>query len=187
VEALFPLVPVGTKVWIVNEPVKVAFVEGELLLEVHPPVDAEGQSYEPNLDQFSALLDQALGPTTTAVNWDLARETMQTANGFPTVVGLEADLDPAAPATTPEGVPVEAQPAVAASGAAPAAPAQTSEPPPATVTLPAPPPPTEPPAAISLPKPDAPAGSPNPSSSSARTFPAEEPASATAAPPNGTR
>ena len=36
IEALFPLVPVGTPVWIINEPVKVAYVDGELLLEAHP-------------------------------------------------------------------------------------------------------------------------------------------------------
>ena len=39
VAALFPLVPVGTKVWLINDPVKVAYVDGELLLEAHPPVD----------------------------------------------------------------------------------------------------------------------------------------------------
>jgi L,D-transpeptidase ErfK/SrfK len=94
IEALFPLVPVGTKVRIVNEPVKVAFVNGELLLEVHPPVDAEGQTIEPDLEMFSKLLDQALGPTTAAVHWDYARETMQLANGLPTVVGIEADVNP---------------------------------------------------------------------------------------------
>jgi L,D-transpeptidase ErfK/SrfK len=93
IEALYKVVPVGTKVRIVNEPVKVAFVDGELLLEVHPPVDGEGQTIEPNLDLFSQLLDQALGPTVAAVNWDLAREVMKAANGLPTVVGLEADLD----------------------------------------------------------------------------------------------
>jgi L,D-transpeptidase ErfK/SrfK len=97
IEALFPLVPVGTKVRIVNEPVKVAFLNGELLLEVHPPVDAEGQTIAPDLQMFSGLLDQALGSTTTAVHWDIARDTMQAANGLPTVVGLQADLD-----TTPE-------------------------------------------------------------------------------------
>jgi L,D-transpeptidase ErfK/SrfK len=94
IEALFPIVPVGTKVRIVNEPVKVAFVNGELLLEVHPPVDAEGQTIEPDLEMFSKLLDQALGPTTAAVHWGFARETMQLANGLPTVVGLEADVNP---------------------------------------------------------------------------------------------
>ncbi len=44
VAALFPLIPVGTPVRLVNEPVKVAWVDGELLLEAHPPIDAQGQT-----------------------------------------------------------------------------------------------------------------------------------------------
>ena len=105
VAALFPLIPVGTKVWLINEPVKVAFVDGELLMEAHPPVDEEGQNTsEPNLDLLSQKLDQALGSTTAAIHWDFAKEALQAANGIPTVVGLQADLDtapsadPAAPA-----------------------------------------------------------------------------------------
>src|SRR5690606_172459 len=58
IEHLFPLVPVGTKVTLLNEPVKVAFVEGELLLEVHPPVDSEGQSVEPDVEMLAGLLDK---------------------------------------------------------------------------------------------------------------------------------
>ncbi len=115
IEALFPLVPVGTKVRIINEPVKVAFVNGELLLEVHPPVDAEGQTIEPNLELFSGLLDQALGPTTAAVHWDFARQTMKAATGLPTVVGLEADLNP-----TPDQIPLEPGAQVAGSETPPA-------------------------------------------------------------------
>src|ERR1700689_5554054 len=66
VAALFPLVPVGTPVRLINEPIKVAWVDGELLLEAHPPVDAEGQSFEPNVEQFSDLLQKAVGDTTVA-------------------------------------------------------------------------------------------------------------------------
>lgn len=164
IEALFPLVPVGTKVRIINEPVKTAFVDGELLLEAHPPVDSEGQTYEPNLDLFSGLLDKALGPTTAAVHWDFARETLQVANGLPTVVGLEADLDPPAP---PEGVP--AAPAATATAAVDASPAPAGPPDSSSETsLPAP-----------LPPPDS--SSTAASSSGARAFPAEQPAEATAA------
>jgi L,D-transpeptidase ErfK/SrfK len=90
IEALFPLVPVNTKVWLINEPVKVAFVDGELLLEAHPPVDAEGQVYEPNVPVFSQLLDKALGETTAAVHWDYALEVLQAARGMPVTVGLQA-------------------------------------------------------------------------------------------------
>jgi L,D-transpeptidase ErfK/SrfK len=94
VAALFPMIPVGTPVRIVNEPVKVAWVDGELLLEAHPPVDAEGQSFEPNVDQFAELLRAAVGDSTVAIHWDYAREILQKADGVLATVGLEADLSP---------------------------------------------------------------------------------------------
>ena len=135
VAALFPLVPVGTKVWLINDPVKVAYVDGELLLEAHPPVDSEGQTTEPNLELLSQLLDKALGQDTAAIHWDLARETLQAANGIPAVVGLQAQLDqPPAPAGTPS------PPPAAGSAQAPNA----TPPPPATAATPAAPAPTAP-------------------------------------------
>jgi L,D-transpeptidase ErfK/SrfK len=140
VAALFPLVPVGTKVWLINDPVKVAYVDGELLLEAHPPVDAEGQSTEPNLELLSQQLDKAVGKDTAAIHWDLARDTLQAANGIPAVVGLQADLDPPPPAPAPSGTqpppsaPQEqggsAQPpGIAATPGTSGEPAPTSEPP----------------------------------------------------------
>jgi L,D-transpeptidase ErfK/SrfK len=92
VAALFPLIPVGTPVRLINQPVKVAWIDGELLLEAHPPVDAQGQSFEPDIDQFSDLLRAAVGDTTVAIHWDYAREVLQKANGVIATVGLEADL-----------------------------------------------------------------------------------------------
>jgi L,D-transpeptidase ErfK/SrfK len=91
VAAIFPLVPVGTPVRLINVPIKVAWIDGELLLEAHPPVDAEGQSFEPNLDQFSDLLRAAVGDTTVAIHWDYAREVLQKADGVIATVGLEVD------------------------------------------------------------------------------------------------
>ena len=100
VAALFPLIPVGTPVRLVNEPVKVAWVEGELLLEAHPPIDAQGQTLEPNLDEFSAMLQAEVGNTTVAIHWEYAREVLQKANGVIATVGLEEDP----PAPEPEKV-----------------------------------------------------------------------------------
>jgi L,D-transpeptidase ErfK/SrfK len=121
VAALFPTVPVGMKVYLINVPLKVAFVNGDLLLEAHPPVDAQGQTVAPVLSNFEALLNDALGNSTTAVNWDIAIDTLKTANGIPVLVGLQADIDAPAPATAP---------------AAQAAPPATPEPP---AAVPAPP------------------------------------------------
>jgi L,D-transpeptidase ErfK/SrfK len=103
IAALFPLVPAGTKVRLVNEPVKVAWVQGQLLLEVHPPVDAEGQSIEPDLQVLEPLLDQELGNDTAAIHWDLARDTLASATGLPTLVGLAAEPDtPVPPGSAPQ-------------------------------------------------------------------------------------
>jgi L,D-transpeptidase ErfK/SrfK len=92
VAELFPLIPIGTPVYLINDPVKVAWVNGELLLEAHPPVDAEGQSFEPDVDEFAELLRSAVGDSTVAIHWDYAREVLQRADGVLATVGLEADL-----------------------------------------------------------------------------------------------
>jgi L,D-transpeptidase ErfK/SrfK len=109
VAALFPLIPTGTQVRLINEPIKVAWVAGELLLEAHPPVDAQGQSFEPDIDQFTEMLRAAVGDTTVAINWDYAREVLQKAVGVIATVALEAD-NPNLPAPEPAPVPA-AEPA----------------------------------------------------------------------------
>jgi L,D-transpeptidase ErfK/SrfK len=104
IESLFGQVPVGTKVRIVNEPVKVAWVDGELLLEVHPPVDAEGQTTEPDLPRFEELLAIAVGEDDLlAVHWDYAREVLRRADGVLAVVGLAADSDDEEPQAAAAG------------------------------------------------------------------------------------
>ena len=172
VAALFPLIPVGTKVWLINEPVKVAFADGELLMEAHPPVDDEGQNTaEPDLSLLSTKLDQALGNTTAAIHWDFAKEALQAANGIPTVVGLQADLD-----TGPAADPAAPPPAPAPAAAAPPAAATTAPSPPVTVTLGSPQagPPAE--TASSAVSPIAPATpDPQPSAAPSRTAAASPP------------
>jgi L,D-transpeptidase ErfK/SrfK len=132
VAALFPLIPVGTAVRIVNEPIKIAWVDGELLLEAHPPIDAQGQSFEPNLDQFSQLLQNKVGNTTVAIHWDYAREVLQKADGVIATVGLEADNPDSPAASTAAQAPAPPAPAAAASPA-PQSPPATIELPPRTI------------------------------------------------------
>jgi L,D-transpeptidase ErfK/SrfK len=107
IEALFPMVPVNTPVWLVNEPVKVARVGGQVWLEVHPPVDAEGQRAEVDLEKFYALANTALGETAAAIHWDFVLATLKDASGLPAMVGLELEPDalPPAPPPAPESAP----------------------------------------------------------------------------------
>jgi L,D-transpeptidase ErfK/SrfK len=104
IEALFPMVAVGTPVYLVNEPVKVAWADGNLLLEAHPPVDAQGQSFEPDLAVFEALLQQAVGEAPVAIHWDKARQELAQARGMPAIVGIEA------PGLIPPDAPLELTP-----------------------------------------------------------------------------
>jgi L,D-transpeptidase ErfK/SrfK len=137
VAAIFPTVPVGTKVYLINVPLKVAFVDGDLLLEAHPPVDAQGQTIDPVLSKFEDLLNQALGTTPTAVNWDIAVDTLKKADGIPVLVGLQADVEPAAPpgpGAGPQAAPPQA-PALQG-GAAPSSAPAAAPPPPAPVATP---------------------------------------------------
>jgi L,D-transpeptidase ErfK/SrfK len=123
VAALFPLITPGTKVWLINEPVKVAYVNGELLLEAHPPVDEQGQTGQVQLAQFERLMNDALGNTTAAIHWEFARQALQAASGIPTVVGLETDAGPDTPDSAPAGEPpVGAAPAASPPPVADAAP-----------------------------------------------------------------
>jgi hypothetical protein len=110
IEALFPLVPVGTPVWLINEPVKVARVDGKVWLEVHPPIDDQGQATEVDLEKFYQLANEALGETPTVIHWDFVMATLREAAGMPQTVGLEVDLDaePAAPAAVQTAPPATA-------------------------------------------------------------------------------
>jgi L,D-transpeptidase ErfK/SrfK len=125
IEALFPEVPVNTPVWLVNEPVKVARVNGQVWLEVHPPVDAEGQRAAVDIESFYALANAALGETPAAIHWDFVLATLQQASGLPQMVGIEVD-----PGDVPTTPPPELPPANPAEPAVPAEPAATPAAPP---------------------------------------------------------
>jgi L,D-transpeptidase ErfK/SrfK len=129
VARLFDAVAVGTPVALISEPVKIAIVDGEVWLEVHPPVDAQGQRIEIDLADFESRLDTALGALEVAIHWDRALEALREARGIPTVIGLELPPEPvAAPdaalppdaAPSPEAEPAAEDPAPAVD-AAPAA------------------------------------------------------------------
>jgi L,D-transpeptidase ErfK/SrfK len=119
IEALFPLVPLNTPVWLVNEPIKVARVNGQVWLEVHPPVDAQGQVTAVDIEGFYALANAALGETPAAIHWDYVLATLKEANGLPQMVGLEIDPEDLPPGFLPAPAP-------------PLPPGETTPPPPVT-------------------------------------------------------
>ncbi len=89
--ALYPLVTVGTKVSLVNQPIKATYVNGNLLLEAHPPLEAAERSMGANLAWLAQVLEHTLGAHRAAMHWDFARQALQAASGMPTVIGFGAE------------------------------------------------------------------------------------------------
>jgi L,D-transpeptidase ErfK/SrfK len=85
IEALFKMVPVNTPVTIINQPYKWGWHEGELLIEVHPPLQ-EDASAAPSLTDLTRLIVEATRANPVAVDWIGAEQTWREARGVPTPV-----------------------------------------------------------------------------------------------------
>src|SRR6185312_5727835 len=100
IAALFPVVRVGTRVTIVNEPVLASLQDGELYLEVHPPTTSNHVPAPPDFNQISQIIDAVIGKSVVAIDWDKVRQVATEANGIPQLIGIQADYTPpAAPGT----------------------------------------------------------------------------------------
>lgn len=87
IEALYGMVPVGTPVTIVNQPYKWGWREGELLIEVHPPLQEDAGS-TPSLTDLTRLIVEATRANPIAVDWIGAERTWREARGVPTAVSV---------------------------------------------------------------------------------------------------
>ena len=101
VAAIFPTVPVGTKVYLINVPLKVAFVDGNLLLEAHPPVDAQGQSIASGLEQVRGTAQRGLRNHHHCRELGHRGGDLEESRWIPVLVGLQADTTPVTPAPGP--------------------------------------------------------------------------------------
>ena len=109
ISTLFERVPVGTKVTLIDEPVKMTKIDGEVWLEVHPPIDDQGRATAVSLEAFEARLDALLGESEVVINWDIALEALRDARGIPVMIGLELlpeEPDPSE-SVSPESNPAE--------------------------------------------------------------------------------
>lgn len=111
IERLFDLTPVGTRVTLINEPVKISRFGGEVWLEVHPPVDEKGQVLTVDIEVFETRLNELLGESEVIIDWEMALRALREATGMPVLVGLELVPEGAAesevPATAAASVPAQ--------------------------------------------------------------------------------
>lgn len=90
IAALFPVVPVGTKVTIVNDPILATLQDGRLYLSIHPPLHSQDVPAKPNFALISRVIRRALGGANVAVDWARVRRMAARANGIPQLIGVQA-------------------------------------------------------------------------------------------------
>jgi L,D-transpeptidase ErfK/SrfK len=98
IEALFRMVPVDTPVMIVNQPYKWGWRHGELLIEVHPPLQ-EDAGTPPTLTDLTRLLVEATREEPLAIDWIGAERVWREARGIPSPVAAQT---PRTASTVPE-------------------------------------------------------------------------------------
>lgn len=91
IAALFPIVPVGTPVDVVDEPILATLQDGKLYLAVHPPTDSNNVPAKPDYAKISQVIDRAIGHAVVAIDWERVRRMAVKADGMPELIGVESD------------------------------------------------------------------------------------------------
>lgn len=89
IKKLFPLVPIGTPVQIVDEPYKVGLVGKKVILEAHKPLDeAANIAMTPEkLSQLNAAIVPFIKKDHAMVDWDKALAVARAETGIPETIG----------------------------------------------------------------------------------------------------
>ena len=89
-ETVFKEVAVGTQVQLVNQPVKVGWVEGTLYMEVHPPLEEDIARKNSLMNIALDVLDQALQKRRVAVSGQAIRDAVEQQTGMPVAISRDA-------------------------------------------------------------------------------------------------
>jgi NACalpha-BTF3-like transcription factor len=93
IKKLFPQVPVGTPVTVVDQPIKVGWIGEELFIEVSPSQDQAKaieesgvlNSYEITKDDI-ALINKRAGVKKDQINWEKVRQAVKNHSGYPVAI-----------------------------------------------------------------------------------------------------
>ncbi len=88
VEEFFKLVPVNTRVRMIDEPYKMGWHGEELYIEVHSPLEGQNDDRSHSLTNITRLLVSATQDRTVAIDWARAEKAFILANGVPEPVVL---------------------------------------------------------------------------------------------------
>lgn len=83
IEALFAQVPVGTPVRIINEPYKAGWLEGQLYVEAHPPLEEDAAALANNMTPLVRAIVGVTQERGYAVDWQRVRSAAGKSHGMP--------------------------------------------------------------------------------------------------------
>jgi len=86
---LFPTVPVGTRVTIVNQPYMAGWRNGQLYLEAHAPLAEDAKRWGSSLKPMKKVV-ATKAATPDAINWDKAKTVAREARGIPFPVSADS-------------------------------------------------------------------------------------------------
>jgi L,D-transpeptidase ErfK/SrfK len=96
IERLFPMVPVGTPVRLIDQPVKVGRLNGALLLEAHEPLAEDNSPIKVTVEQARQAVIAKTDPDMTGVDQAALDVALEQLSGIPVSIG-------ALPGSMPDG------------------------------------------------------------------------------------
>ncbi|BCX88662.1 L,D-transpeptidase ErfK/SrfK [Methylomarinovum tepidoasis] len=99
IEMLFPEVPVGTPVTMVDQPVKVGWLAGALYIEVHPPLEETDDGYDTLLEQALALIARKTLGLKVQIDGSALRTALEERRGIPVRISRDGPSLPLLTAT----------------------------------------------------------------------------------------
>jgi len=88
IEEFFALVPVRTPVRMIDQPYKMGWKGDELYIEVHPPLEGQGDPESRSLTNVTKLLVAATQDRSVVIDWAKAEQEVLRASGVPEPVVL---------------------------------------------------------------------------------------------------
>lgn len=131
IERLFSMVPVGTPVRLIDQPVKVGRLNGMLMVESHEPLEEDNLPIKITLEQARQAVIAKIGPDMPGVDQAALEVAVEQVSGIPVAINADPGSIPAEPAdrASPAGSAPDAP--VASRTPIPAAPPVYDNPPPA--------------------------------------------------------
>jgi L,D-transpeptidase ErfK/SrfK len=121
IEALFAIVPIGTKVTIVDQPFKAGWLNNQFYFEAHMPLREQRVAYAGNYDDlWNKAITNATASRAASIDWNTVHMLAKKQTGVPQVVGQAASQQAvAAAAAVNPPVVASIDSAVAAANTAP--------------------------------------------------------------------